>query len=136
MASIFTSAARTCIRIRPGWGDAVTDADAIRDVKLMKEAGFNFIRGSHYPHSPAFVDACDRAGHSVLVRERLLEHGAGTGRRATGMPAGIPLKAEDQAEFEESSKRQLGGDDPRSIGITRRSSCGACAMSRSFPPMR
>lgn len=43
-----------------GWGDAVTDAAARRDVRLMKEAGFDMIRGSHYPHSPAFttVKAC------------------------------------------------------------------------------
>ena len=45
-----------------GWGDAATDAGARRDVKLMKDAGFDFIRGSHYPHSPAFVEACDSLG--------------------------------------------------------------------------
>ncbi|MCP5078228.1 MAG: beta-galactosidase, partial [Psychromonas sp.] len=33
-----------------GWGDAVTKAGVYRDLKLMKDAGFNFIRGSHYPH--------------------------------------------------------------------------------------
>ena len=45
-----------------GWGDAVTDGASMRDVKMMKEAGFNFIRGSHYPHSPAFTEACDSVG--------------------------------------------------------------------------
>ncbi|MDO4172300.1 MAG: glycoside hydrolase family 2 TIM barrel-domain containing protein, partial [Prevotellaceae bacterium] len=45
-----------------GWGDAVTDEAARRDVRMIKEAGFNMIRGSHYPHSPAFVDECDRQG--------------------------------------------------------------------------
>lgn len=49
-----------------GWGDAVTDAGARRDVLLMKNAGFNFIRGSHYPHSQAFLDACDREGMCML----------------------------------------------------------------------
>jgi beta-galactosidase len=29
---------------------------------MVKEAGFDFIRGSHYPHAPAFADACDRLG--------------------------------------------------------------------------
>jgi hypothetical protein len=45
-----------------GWGDAVTNAGARRDVAMVKEAGFDFIRGSHYPHKPAFADACDELG--------------------------------------------------------------------------
>jgi beta-galactosidase len=45
-----------------GWGDAVTDNGVWRDVKLIKEAGFDFIRGSHYPHHPTFADACDQLG--------------------------------------------------------------------------
>ena len=45
-----------------GWGDAVTESAARRDVAMVKEAGFNFIRGSHYPHAPFFVQACDELG--------------------------------------------------------------------------
>ena len=45
-----------------GWGDAVADSGFFRDVKLVKDAGFDFIRGSHYPHAPAFADACDQIG--------------------------------------------------------------------------
>lgn len=45
-----------------GWGDAVTDSAMRRDVRMVKEAGFDMIRGSHYPHAPAFVEACDREG--------------------------------------------------------------------------
>ena len=45
-----------------GWGDAVTEEAARRDVRMIREAGFDMIRGSHYPHSPAFVDECDRQG--------------------------------------------------------------------------
>ena len=45
-----------------GWGDAVTNAGARRDVAMVKQAGFDFIRGSHYPHDPAFADACDEYG--------------------------------------------------------------------------
>lgn len=47
---------------RAGWGDAVTNNSFLRDIKMMKEAGFDFIRGSHYPHDPAFVEACDKEG--------------------------------------------------------------------------
>ena len=45
-----------------GWGDAVTEAAMYRDVNMIKEAGFNLIRGSHYPHAPAFSQACDETG--------------------------------------------------------------------------
>ncbi|HEX7476544.1 MAG TPA: glycoside hydrolase family 2 TIM barrel-domain containing protein [Polyangiales bacterium] len=45
-----------------GWGDGVTDSALYRDVKMVKDAGMNFIRGSHYPKDPAFADACDQLG--------------------------------------------------------------------------
>jgi hypothetical protein len=45
-----------------GWCDAVSDTGIGRDVQLVKQAGFDFIRGSHYSHSPKFTDACDRLG--------------------------------------------------------------------------
>jgi beta-galactosidase len=45
-----------------GWGDASTNSGSFRDVKLVKDCGMNFIRGSHYPHAPAFSDACDKLG--------------------------------------------------------------------------
>jgi beta-galactosidase len=45
-----------------GWGDATASTGSFRDVKLIKDCGMNFIRGSHYPHAPAFADACDRLG--------------------------------------------------------------------------
>jgi beta-galactosidase len=47
---------------RAGWCDASTNYGSYRDVKLIKDCGMNFIRGSHYPHAPAFSDACDRLG--------------------------------------------------------------------------
>jgi hypothetical protein len=47
-------------------GNAVP-VDAIRrDVRRVKEAGFDFIRTSHYPNHPAFYDACDEFGVLVL----------------------------------------------------------------------
>jgi hypothetical protein len=45
-----------------GWGDGVSDSALYRDVKMVKDAGMNFIRGSHYPKAPAFADACDQLG--------------------------------------------------------------------------
>jgi beta-galactosidase/beta-glucuronidase len=49
-----------------GLGDAVPDQAIYYDVKRIKDAGLDFIRGSHYPHSPAFYDACDELGIVVL----------------------------------------------------------------------
>lgn len=45
-----------------GWANAVTTTALKRDVAMIKEAGLNFIRGSHYPHSPAYAEACDEQG--------------------------------------------------------------------------
>jgi beta-galactosidase len=45
-----------------GWGDAVTDNAFFRDVQMVKDAGMDFIRGSHYPHAPAFSKSCDELG--------------------------------------------------------------------------
>lgn len=45
-----------------GWANAVTTAALKRDVAMIKEVGLNFIRGSHYPHSPAYAEACDEQG--------------------------------------------------------------------------
>ncbi|HZW42409.1 MAG TPA: glycoside hydrolase family 2 TIM barrel-domain containing protein [Agromyces sp.] len=37
-----------------------------RRIELLKEAGFNAIRSSHNPLSPAMLDACDRLGMLVI----------------------------------------------------------------------
>jgi beta-galactosidase len=48
-----------------GWGDGTTNSGSFRDVKMVKDCGMNFIRGSHYPHDPAFYDACDSLGVTI-----------------------------------------------------------------------
>ena len=60
--TITTFMEQMCIRTRLDGENAVTEAAQRRDIKMMKEAGFDFIRGSHYPHSPAFSQACDEEG--------------------------------------------------------------------------
>ena len=47
-------------------GSATIDRAEERRVELMKANGFNAIRTSHNPPSPAFLDACDRLGILVI----------------------------------------------------------------------
>jgi hypothetical protein len=49
-----------------GLGNAVSDQSIYYDVKRIRDAGLTFIRGSHYPHAPAFYDACDALGVLVM----------------------------------------------------------------------
>ena len=46
----------------PNIGNALSDALHIKDIKLLKEMGANFIRIAHYPQDPAVLEACDRLG--------------------------------------------------------------------------
>ena len=47
-------------------GSAAIDRAEERRVELLKTNGFNAIRTSHNPPSPAFLDACDRLGMLVV----------------------------------------------------------------------
>jgi hypothetical protein len=89
-----------------GWGDAVTQAGARRDVQMVKDAGFQFIRGSHYPHSPAFVRACDELG--ILFWSENCFWGTGAeSKDGYWTASAYPVNDKDDAGFEESVRRQL-----------------------------
>lgn len=51
----------------PLLGNAVPDNAAYRDLKRLKDAGFNFLRLAHYPQSAAVMAACDELGLMVSV---------------------------------------------------------------------
>jgi len=85
-----------------GWGDGVTNAGFLRDVKLVKDAGFNFIRGSHYPKDPAFGDACDQLGVLFWSENCFWGYGGATGEGAWNTAGAYPNNAGDQTAFETS----------------------------------
>lgn len=49
----------------PHIGIAVSDNAHYREMKLLKDGGFNFLRLCHYPQSPAVYKACDELGIMV-----------------------------------------------------------------------
>jgi hypothetical protein len=87
-----------------GWGDAVTDAGFARDIRLIKEAGFDFVRGSHYPHAPAFADACDRQG--LLFWSENCFWGTASFKNPWGASA-YPPQAKFQPGFDQSVRDSL-----------------------------
>lgn len=92
---------------RAGWGDAVTNNAFLRDVKMMKEAGFDFIRGSHYPHDPAFSQSCDQEG--ILYWSEVPFWGSG-GTREEGDYEGsnaYPTNSQDWEAFDQSVLDQM-----------------------------
>ncbi len=87
-----------------GWGDAVTNGAIDRDVALIKDAGFDFIRGSHYPHDPHFAEATDREGLMLLQEAPFWGTGGGAGPWGG---SAYPTDPSQQAAFDDSVKQQL-----------------------------
>jgi beta-galactosidase len=91
---------------RAGWSDAATHAGIARDIAMIREAGMNLVRGSHYPHHTKFADECDRQG--MLFWSELCFWGTG-GEPTEGFwnASAYPVEEEHQAAFEASCMRAL-----------------------------
>ncbi len=51
----------------PGFGSALPPEVQRADAELLKDYGCNFVRLSHYPQHPTFLDACDELGIMVYA---------------------------------------------------------------------
>lgn len=57
-----------------GLGNAVPDSIHVRDMELMKAAGYNFVRLAHYPQDPAVLAAADRLGTMLWEETPLVNY--------------------------------------------------------------
>jgi beta-glucuronidase len=69
----------------PLFGHALPQAIDVADVQLLRDLGANFVRGSHYPLGPSFLDLCDEYGICVWNEAIGWQHG----RSDLGDPAFI-----------------------------------------------
>ncbi len=60
----------------PVTGFTISKEQAMKDLKLMKEANINAIRTSHYPNAPWFTGLCSLYGFYVVGESDLEAHGA------------------------------------------------------------
>ncbi|OHX64662.1 glycoside hydrolase family 2 protein [Flammeovirga pacifica] len=111
-----------------GWGDAVTKAGIYRDVKLMKEAGFNMVRGSHYPHHPYFTEACDELG-IFFIPENCVWGIGGFIDEGNWKSSTYPTKEEDWEAYNLSAEKTL-----KDLIASNRNSPSVIAWSMSNEP--
>lgn len=57
-------------------GRALSKADMVRDILLMKTHNVNAVRTSHYPNQPVWYDLCDEYGLYVIDETNLETHGS------------------------------------------------------------
>lgn len=60
----------------PKTGYAISVAQAVTDLSLMKKHNINAIRTAHYPNSPWFCELCDKYGFYVISESDIESHGA------------------------------------------------------------
>lgn len=65
--------------LSPTGGYVVSEAEMIRDIKIMKQLNINAVRTSHYPNDPRWYALCDRYGIYVTDEGNIESHGIGYG---------------------------------------------------------
>ena len=65
--------------LSPSGGYIVTEAEMIRDIRIMKELNINAVRTCHYPDDPRWLALCDKYGLYVVDEGNIESHGMGYG---------------------------------------------------------
>lgn len=65
--------------LSPTGGYIVTEAEMIRDIRIMKELNINAVRTCHYPDDPRWLALCDQYGLYVVDEGNIESHGMGYG---------------------------------------------------------
>ena len=61
--------------ISPEGGYSMTHAEMDKDMRVLKEFGFNAVRTCHYPDDPYWYDLCDKYGVYVTCEANIEAHG-------------------------------------------------------------
>ena len=61
----------------PYKGYGVSEADMVRDIRIMKQLNINAVRTCHYPDDPKWLELCDRYGLYVVDEGNIESHGMG-----------------------------------------------------------
>jgi beta-galactosidase len=59
----------------PSTGHVISDELMLKDVLLLKQANFNAVRNSHYPHSQKWYELCDEYGLYMVDEANIESHG-------------------------------------------------------------
>ncbi len=60
----------------PDSGHTLSEESMLADIQLMREAGVNAVRTSHYPNTPLWYDLCDWYGLYLIDEANLETHGS------------------------------------------------------------
>ena len=71
--------------MNPDKGYIVSEADMVRDIRIMKELNINAVRTCHYPNDPMWYTLCDRYGLYVVDEGNIESHGMGYGEKTLAM---------------------------------------------------
>ncbi|NED85978.1 hypothetical protein G3I76_38560, partial [Streptomyces sp. SID11233] len=59
----------------PDRGSALSRADMVRDIRIMKRLNINSVRTSHYPNNPLWLELADEYGLYLVGETNLETHG-------------------------------------------------------------